>query len=124
MSFGKQLPPKPGPGCKNFGPILLSNPIPLATICTFPPVFSQRFAISFINETFRARKALEAYFIISALSISVKRTGASLRFKGLYNSFKVSSAFLSVTPQTTLSGLIKSSIADPSLKNSGLDDTK
>ena len=31
LSFGKQEPPNPGPGCKNLSPIRLSNPMLFAT---------------------------------------------------------------------------------------------
>ena len=72
---------------------------------------------------FVAKKALDAYFISSALSRSVTSMGVSLRFKGRYNSVSNAFARSLSTPNTTLSGLIKSEIAAPSLKNSGLDAT-
>ena len=42
MSFLKQLPPNPGPASKNFDPILLSEPIALATSLTSAPVDSHK----------------------------------------------------------------------------------
>ena len=85
-----------------------------------PPTFSHRSAISFINEIFNAKNALEAYFISSALSISVKKLELLLGLM-VYKVLLIFSELLLSTPQTTLSGLRKSSIADPSLKNSGFD---
>ena len=40
-SLGKQDPPYPSPGFKNFLPILSSIPTPESTSLTFAPVFSQ-----------------------------------------------------------------------------------
>ena len=65
VSFGKQEPPKPGPACRNFGPMRLSRPMPRATSCTSAPAFSQRSAISLMKVILVARKALAAYLISS-----------------------------------------------------------
>ena len=70
-----------------------------------------------------AKKALEAYFMSSALSRSVMTIGASIRFSGRYSSRSRVSAFSDSTPITTLSGRIKSLIAEPSRRNSGLEAT-
>ncbi len=74
VSLGKQDPPYPAPAFKKCGEILLSSPIPRATFVTSAPTFSHRLAISLIKLILVAKKALEAYLIISALSGSVNRT--------------------------------------------------
>ena len=45
----KQLPPKPGPDCRNLDPILESLPIAFATSFTSAPVTSQIADIEFIE---------------------------------------------------------------------------
>src|ERR1700690_1541750 len=79
VSLGKQDPPKPAPAWRNFGPILPSSPMPLATIFTLAPTFSHRFAISFIKDILTARKEFEAYFISSAVSMLAITKGVSMR---------------------------------------------
>ena len=79
VSFGKQLPPNPGPACKNFRPIRPSRPMPRATSCTSAPTFSHRSAISLMNVTFIAKNELAAYFVSSAVSSDVNRMGASIK---------------------------------------------
>ena len=49
MSFLKQLPPKPGPESRNLEPILLSDPIALATSLTSAPVDSHKAPIELIE---------------------------------------------------------------------------
>src|SRR5215510_6079984 len=71
-SLGKHEPPKPGPACRNFGPIRLSSPMPRATSCTSAPTFSARSAISLIKVIFVARNALAAYLISSAVGRPVE----------------------------------------------------
>src|SRR5262249_40666316 len=66
-SFGKHEPPKPGPACRNFGPIRLSNPSPRATSCTSAPTRSQRSAISLMKVILVARNAFAAYLMSSAV---------------------------------------------------------
>ena len=63
VSFGKQEPPKPGPGCRNLRPMRPSRPMPRATSCTSAPTASQRSAISLMKVILVARKALAAYLI-------------------------------------------------------------
>ncbi len=58
MSFWKQEPPKPTEAFRNFGPILLSIPIALATSFTSAPVFSQSSDIALIEDILCAKKAL------------------------------------------------------------------
>ena len=77
VSLGKQEPPKPGPACRNFGPIRLSSPIPLDTISTSAPQASQICATSLMKEILVARKPFEAYLISSAVSTSVTMSGTS-----------------------------------------------
>ena len=122
-SLGKQLPPYPHPGYKNLFPILESLPIPFLTILTSAPINSQRLAISFIKDILVASIEFAAYFIISAEGISVIMIRSDTSIKGLYNFDIISRAFILSTPITTLSGLIKSFIAAPSFKNSGLEAT-
>ena len=70
-----------------------------------------------------ARKAFEAYFISSAVSRCVTSTGVSIRYNGRYN-VRITSIALSVSaPTTTLSGRMKSVMAEPSRKNSGFEAT-
>ena len=78
------------------------------------------FAISLINEIFVAKKAFEAYLIISAVRISVLTIGQR---SGAYNSSIAAIAFGFFEPRTTRSGRIKSPIADPSRRNSGFETT-
>ena len=63
---------------------------------------------------------LAAYLVISALGISMKITLKLLMRKGLYRRVSMSFAFSLSTPTTTRSGLMKSLMAFPSLRNSGL----
>ena len=58
-------------------------PIPLATSWTSAPSNSHNREISFMNDTLVARKALEAYLIISADSGVVMTNGVSIRYNGL-----------------------------------------
>ena len=72
---------------------------------------------------FVARKELEAYLVSSADFSSINIMGFPCLTKGLYNSSINFLAFLLLVPTTTLSGFIKSSTANPSLKNSGFETT-
>ncbi len=54
----------------------LSAPMPTATSFTSAPSASQMLAISLMKEIFVARKALDAYLIISAVRRSVTMMGA------------------------------------------------
>ena len=77
--MGKQEPPKPGPGWRNFGPMRWSRPMPCATSWTSAPISSQSRAISLMKEILTARKPLEAYLISSADATSVITNGVSSR---------------------------------------------
>ena len=77
-SLGKQLPPKPMPALRNDRPMRGSWPMPSATVTTSAPTSSQTLAISLMKVILVARKALDAYLIISAVATSVRMTGASI----------------------------------------------
>ena len=62
--------------------------------------------------------------VSSALSQLVTNIGASIKLIGRYNSLNTFSARVSSMPKTTRSGRIKSPMAAPSRKNSGLDATE
>ena len=98
----------------------LSEPIPLRTILTSAPTNSQRLAMSFIKLIRVASIELAAYFVISAEGISMKITRKLFSKNGRYNLVISSLAFSDSTPTTTRSGVIKSFIALPSFRNSGL----
>ena len=55
-----------------------SRPIPRATSRTSAPTCSHTLAISLMNEIFVARKAFEAYLIISAVGTVARTTSASM----------------------------------------------
>ena len=122
-SLGKHEPPYPMPGYKNLRPIRVSEPIPLRTIFTSAPTISQRFAMSFIKLIRVANIEFAAYLVISADGISIKITRKLFNKNGLYNLDISFSARADSTPTTTRSGLIKSLIAFPSFRNSGLEAT-
>ena len=123
MSLGKQDPPYAGPALKNLLPILLSVPIPMETSSIFTPIFSHKLANSFINVILVAKKAFEAYLINSAALLDVFIYFAPLEIRGEYKFLSILLDFLLFVPITILSGYIKSLIASPSLKNSGLETT-
>ena len=73
--------------------------------------------------TFIARKELAAYLISSAVSMAVNRIGASIRYSGRYSRRSTSRARSVSAPITTRSGRMKSPMALPSRRNSGLEAT-
>ena len=77
-----------------------------------------------MNVIFVAKKALDAYLINSAALLEVWIYWAPLEIRGAYKLLSKRLDFLSLDPTTILSGKIKSRIASPSLKNSGLDTTE
>src|SRR3989337_2868302 len=95
--------------------------MPLATSLMSAPSASQMLAISLMKEILVAKKALEAYLIISAVRSSVIMMGAR---SGKCNWATFSAARGSVEPRTVRAGLMKSLMAAPSRKNSGLDTTE
>ena len=68
------------------------------------PVFSHKFAISFIKVIFVARKAFEAYLINSAALLFVETNLAPFEINGEYKLFNILWDLLSFDPTTTLSG--------------------
>ena len=68
------------------------------------PVFSHKFAISFIKVIFVARKAFEAYLINSADLLFVIINLAPLEIKGDYKFLSIFFDLLSFDPTTILSG--------------------
>lgn len=70
-SFGRQLPPYPRPAERKLLPILGSIPSHFAISLIFAPASSEKFAISLIKLIFVARKQFAAYFMSSALGMSV-----------------------------------------------------
>ncbi len=73
-----------------------------------------------MNEMRVASIAFAAYLHSSALAQSIIRIGAPVRVNGAYSSFMISPARCSSAPMTTRSGFMKSSIAAPCFRNSGL----
>jgi hypothetical protein len=67
-----------------------------------------------------ASMAFAAYLVISADSGVITRNGRSVRRNGEYNSRSASPTSGLRTPTTTRSGFMKSSMAAPSFRNSGL----
>ncbi len=65
-SLGKHEPPYPIPGNKKRLPMRESVPIPILTLSTSAPTFSQKLAISFMNVILVAKNAFAAYFVSSA----------------------------------------------------------
>ena len=121
VSFGKQEPPYAGPALKKRLPIRMSLPIPneISSILIFD--FSHKFDNSLIKVILVAKKALDAYLINSAARLEVVKNLAPLLISGLYSVFIILNIFLLFDPTIILSGNLKSLIASPSLKNSGLD---
>jgi hypothetical protein len=76
MSFGKHEPP-PYPRREKASPYALIEADGVGNPTTSAPTSSQRFAISFMKLTLVARKAFEAYLIISALTKSVAMKGTA-----------------------------------------------
>ncbi|MBA7589142.1 hypothetical protein ES708_31218 [subsurface metagenome] len=100
-----------------------SLPMPWRTMFTSAPTISQRFAMSFIKLILVASIEFAAYLVISAEGISINNNGCPFRRNGLYSRSIAFSAFFDSIPITIRSGFKKSSIADPSFKNSGLEAT-
>ncbi len=73
-----------------------------------------------MNEIFVASSAFAAYLLSSALAVSIIMIGAPVRVNGPYSSFMMPAERSSSAPMTTRSGFMKSSIAAPCFRNSGL----
>ena len=99
----------------------LSWPMPRRTSLMSAPIRSHRLAISLMKLIFVASMALATYLVISALSGDIDQErllGAQERRVQLAEHARPTSGRR--TPTTTRSGFMKSSIAAPSLRNSGL----
>ena len=90
---------------------------------TSAPERSHRRATVFMKLIRVASMALAAYFVTSADAVSMTRISLPVRTKGMYRSRSTSAATESSTPSTTRSGRLKSLIAAPSFRNSGLQQT-
>ena len=98
--------------------------MPSRTLCTSAPTSSQKRAIWFMNEMRVASIALAAYLVTSAEAMSMNRIRSPpWRVNGPYSSPMTAFASSSSMPMTTRSGFMKSSIAAPSLRNSGFEHT-
>src|ERR1700722_4310355 len=94
--------------------------MPRITSTASAPTAAHKFAIAFTKETLAARKALQAYLMVSADAGSVIITGAP---SGSYSAASLPAAVGSSLPMTTRSGCNQSCTALPSLRNSGLETT-
>jgi hypothetical protein len=94
--------------------------MPVTTSATSAPTASHTAATALMKLSLVARKALEAYLIVSADAGSVIMIGA---LSDEYSSAVAIAAARSSEPITTRSGLRKSATADPSRRNSGFDTT-
>ena len=99
----------------------LSLPIPRRTFFTFAPVSSQILAISLIKDILVANIAFATYLVISELLTSIRTNLSWLDTKGAYSFLRVSNISSFSAPITIRSGLMQSSTATPSLRNSGFE---
>ena len=101
--------------------------MPRRTASTSAPTKSARLAISFMNEMRVASMALAAYLVSSALGTSIHTIRSWWRLSEAYKrpiaSLACSPIGVRGMPTTMRSGCMKSSMAAPSFKNSGLDTT-
>ena len=123
MSFGRQPPPNPRPGFRNWPPILGSGASADASTSTSAPAASQTSAIALMNEILVARKAFAATLTSSAVSRSHEIHGIPRLSKGSYSALRSLSASADSQPTTMRSGARVSSTACPSRRNSGLQAT-
>ena len=120
VSLGKHDPPHPGPGRRNSKPILLSYPRPSRTSRASAPTSSQRPANALTKLNLVAKKALDAYLIVSDVVASVTMSGAPVGAKSVPTA---AAAAVSSAPTTMRSGCMLSRTAVPSRRNSGFDTT-
>ena len=97
--------------------------MPLRTSRTSAPTRSQMVAISLMKEILVASMQLAAYLVISALRMPMTISLSRVRAKGAYSSRMVAAALSDEVPMTTRSGFMKSEMASPSFRNSGLETT-
>ena len=95
--------------------------MPSRTSRTSAPTASHTLATALTKVTLAARKALDAYLIVSAEAGSVTMTGAR---RALNSSATRAAAAWSSEPMTMRSGWRQSWTAEPSRRNSGLDTTR
>ena len=95
--------------------------MPSTTSRTSAPTTSQTLAMALTKLTLVARKALDAYLIVSADAGSVTITGA---LSAENRAATRPAAAWSSAPITMRSGLRKSCTAEPSRRNSGFDTTR
>ena len=106
MSLGRQPPPKPRPGARNWPPIRSSWPSASASRITSAPAASHISAIALMNEILVARKALAATLTSSAVSRSIVSTGMPGRERrGVDLAQQVLGRGCEVTPNTMRSGV-------------------
>ena len=104
-------------------PMRGSEPMPTRTNSMSAPTFSARRESSFMKLMRVANMALAAYFVNSALFVSITSMRSRLRMKGAYSALINRMARSSSQPTTTRSGRMKSATAAPSLRNSGFEQT-
>mmetsp|Transcript_48281 Transcript_48281/g.121915 ORF Transcript_48281/g.121915 Transcript_48281/m.121915 type:complete len:236 (+) Transcript_48281:772-1479(+) len=124
MSFWKQEPPKPTDALRNLEPMRLSMPIACDTCEMSAPVASQSAEMALTEEMRCASMALA----VSLDSSADQRLVVRMRSGGIHCSYTLLSTLsaccplgVSLPPMSTLSGLMRSSMAVPSARNSGLE---
>src|SRR5437763_9815888 len=95
--------------------------MPSTTSRTSAPTASQRLATALTKLTLVARKAFDAYLIVSADEGSVTISGA---WMALYRAATRMADAWSSLPMTIRSGWKQSCTAEPSRRNSGLETTE
>ena len=112
------------PAYRNCEPMRGSRPMPWRTASMSAPSTSARLASSFMKLMRVASMALAAYLVSSALRTSISTSFSWLRLNGAY-SWRISLVPRgSSLPTTMRSGRMKSSMAAPSFRNSGLLTTE
>mmetsp|Transcript_39027 Transcript_39027/g.76294 ORF Transcript_39027/g.76294 Transcript_39027/m.76294 type:complete len:237 (-) Transcript_39027:322-1032(-) len=126
MSFWKQLPPNPGPHFKNLGPSPGSAPIALETWSMSAPDASQTAESALTDEMRCARKALAMSLATSAdhtFAVMMRSLGTQCLYTEASASIASKPPGVCKPPIKTLSGIVRSSMAVPSARNSGLEST-
>mmetsp|Transcript_7708 Transcript_7708/g.28116 ORF Transcript_7708/g.28116 Transcript_7708/m.28116 type:complete len:237 (+) Transcript_7708:677-1387(+) len=125
MSFWKHDPPNPTDAFKNFGPILESFPSAYATWDTSAPVASHSADMELMEEILCARNAFAASFESSAdhkFAVMILSCGTQFAYTSTRDATASVPSCPSIFPPIkTRSGAVRSSIAVPSARNSGLD---
>ncbi len=98
--------------------------MPASTSSTSAPASSHSEAISFVNDSLRARNALAPFLMISAASTSTTRRGASIVSYRSMTAWSAIGSASSNRPMTIRVGRPKSSTAVPWRRNSGLVKTR